>query len=196
MPAILTTCSWSYSIFERKRNRVGKRVLRKDLAPRARFELATLRLTAECSAVELPGNGTVDWKRPKKCKRPLSRRQRDLDTRPRLAVRASLRHGEIESASISNCETCLRGLLQSLRRGIVHDQIFENCEDVPAIAHDLFEEGAQRRLVLGFAVPLGQDRCRHLDIAPQLLSRVPAQEEAVEKGRLSLRELEILQPLI
>ncbi len=26
------------------------------LAPRARFELATLRLTAECSTVELPGN--------------------------------------------------------------------------------------------------------------------------------------------
>src|SRR5215472_6411325 len=30
--------------------------LLKDLAPRARFELATLRLTAECSTVELPGN--------------------------------------------------------------------------------------------------------------------------------------------
>ena len=27
-----------------------------NLAPRARFELATLRLTAECSTVELPGN--------------------------------------------------------------------------------------------------------------------------------------------
>src|SRR5206468_3521318 len=27
------------------------------MAPRARFELATLRLTAECSTVELPGNG-------------------------------------------------------------------------------------------------------------------------------------------
>ena len=26
------------------------------LAPRARFELATLRLTAECSTIELPGN--------------------------------------------------------------------------------------------------------------------------------------------
>src|SRR5215469_13390783 len=26
------------------------------MAPRARFELATLRLTAECSTVELPGN--------------------------------------------------------------------------------------------------------------------------------------------
>ena len=29
------------------------------MAPRARFELATLRLTAECSTVELPGNGQV-----------------------------------------------------------------------------------------------------------------------------------------
>src|SRR5260370_16169775 len=29
------------------------------LAPRARFELATLRLTAECSTVELPGNRTT-----------------------------------------------------------------------------------------------------------------------------------------
>jgi hypothetical protein len=27
-----------------------------NLAPRARFELATLRLTAECSTIELPGN--------------------------------------------------------------------------------------------------------------------------------------------
>jgi hypothetical protein len=30
--------------------------LRIKLAPRARFELATLRLTAECSTIELPGN--------------------------------------------------------------------------------------------------------------------------------------------
>lgn len=29
---------------------------RRRLAPRARFELATLRLTAECSTIELPGN--------------------------------------------------------------------------------------------------------------------------------------------
>ena len=36
------------------------------VAPRARFELATLRLTAECSTVELPGNGPsyeFDYKR-------------------------------------------------------------------------------------------------------------------------------------
>ena len=29
------------------------------MAPRARFELATLRLTAECSTVELPGNAVI-----------------------------------------------------------------------------------------------------------------------------------------
>ena len=29
------------------------------MAPRARFELATLRLTAECSTVELPGNRSM-----------------------------------------------------------------------------------------------------------------------------------------
>ena len=31
------------------------------MAPRARFELATLRLTAECSTVELPGNGQCNF---------------------------------------------------------------------------------------------------------------------------------------
>jgi hypothetical protein len=41
--------------------RVVSKPKEEDLAPRARFELATLRLTAECSAVELPGNGQVDF---------------------------------------------------------------------------------------------------------------------------------------
>src|ERR1700674_3088627 len=35
---------------------VSDSVSRGRMAPRARFELATLRLTAECSTVELPGN--------------------------------------------------------------------------------------------------------------------------------------------
>jgi hypothetical protein len=35
---------------------VSTRKFRRSLAPRARFELATLRLTAECSTIELPGN--------------------------------------------------------------------------------------------------------------------------------------------
>ena len=35
---------------------MAKQLKKKEkLAPRARFELATLRLTAECSTIELPG---------------------------------------------------------------------------------------------------------------------------------------------
>ena len=38
------------------------------MAPRARFELATLRLTAECSTVELPGNGQVGFQFTTTCR--------------------------------------------------------------------------------------------------------------------------------
>src|SRR6266436_8511816 len=38
---------------------VTRSTYRGRMAPRARFELATLRLTAECSTVELPGNWTA-----------------------------------------------------------------------------------------------------------------------------------------
>jgi len=78
----------------------------------------------------------------------------------------------------------------------VPDQILEDREDVPPIADDPFEKRAEGGLVLGFSIPLGQDGRRHLDVAPQFLGRVPAQEEAIEKGSLSLRELEVLQLLI
>ena len=44
-------------ILNRQKDR--RRQNSKGMAPRARFELATLRLTAECSTVELPGNGQV-----------------------------------------------------------------------------------------------------------------------------------------
>ena len=39
----------------------------RSLAPRARFELATLRLTAECSTIELPGNGKLDLQFTARC---------------------------------------------------------------------------------------------------------------------------------
>src|SRR5690242_220091 len=41
------------------RMQLHKRLNARELAPRARFELATLRLTAECSTIELPGNRQV-----------------------------------------------------------------------------------------------------------------------------------------
>jgi hypothetical protein len=87
-------------------------------------------------------------------------------------------------------------LLQALRCGIVADQVFEDCEDVAAVAYDALQQGAEGRFVARLAVPLGQDGRGHLYIAPQFFRRVPAQEGAIEKGGLSLRELEVLQLLI
>jgi hypothetical protein len=63
-----------------------KRLSAKDLAPRARFELATLRLTAECSTVELPGNcakyvfdsNTLTVATPIKSLRPVCIQDRDF----------------------------------------------------------------------------------------------------------------------
>src|SRR2546421_13060838 len=55
---VAKTCLHDTMIFWKQtvRMQVHKRLNSKNLAPRARFELATLRLTAECSTVELPGN--------------------------------------------------------------------------------------------------------------------------------------------
>src|ERR1700686_3158558 len=56
----LECCTYHVSgVLGRKRRdlpTLGSSLRQSVLAPRARFELATLRLTAECSTIELPGN--------------------------------------------------------------------------------------------------------------------------------------------
>jgi hypothetical protein len=84
-------------------------------------------------------------------------------------------------------------LLKALFLGIVANQIFENGEDMLAIAHDAFQQGTQRRLALRFAVPFGEHRCGHGNVAPKFLGGMTAQEQPIKKRRLSLRELEVLQ---
>ena len=60
--AAATTSLLRWGDSEKKEERAVRDYLKQeDLAPRARFELATLRLTAECSTIELPGNGQVDF---------------------------------------------------------------------------------------------------------------------------------------
>ena len=75
------------------------------------------------------------------------------------------------------------------------DQVFKNCENVLAVTHNGFQYRTQLRLADGFFVPLGQDGGGDLDVLAQLVGGMPAQEQAVEKGGLALRELKILQPL-
>jgi hypothetical protein len=86
-------------------------------------------------------------------------------------------------------------LLKALFGSVVAEQIIENGEDVLAVAENLFQAGAQLRLFHGFAIPLGKHGGGNLDIAAQLLGRMAAQKETVEKGGFTLRELEVLQRL-
>jgi hypothetical protein len=87
-------------------------------------------------------------------------------------------------------------LLQSLRSGIVAEQIFENGEDVLAVLDDAFQNRTKLRLALGFAVPLREHRGGDANVAAQFVSGMAAQEKAIEKRGFALRELEVLQGLI
>jgi len=83
--------------------------------------------------------------------------------------------------------------LNSLLVGVVTDEILEDCQDVPTVVDDALEHGAEVRLVLTFAVPLGEHGRRDGNIAAELVWFMTSQEEPVEEGGLTLRELEILQ---
>jgi hypothetical protein len=78
----------------------------------------------------------------------------------------------------------------------VADEILEDREDVPTVAYDAFEKGAECWFLARFTVPFCEHCGRHLYVAPQLFRGVASQEEPIEKGSLSLRELEVLQLLV
>ncbi len=50
----------------------------------------------------------------------------------------------------------------------------------------------QGRLALGLAMPFKQYRLWNFNVAAEFLSGMPAQEQAVEEGRLPLREVEVV----
>src|SRR6266849_550926 len=83
-------------------------------------------------------------------------------------------------------------LLKALRLRVVADQGLEDGQDVPPVFHHALEHIAEAGLALRLAVPTGQHGGRHFDVAAQLLSRVTPQEQPVKKGRLALRELQLV----
>ena len=93
----------------------------------------------------------------------------------------------------SETDRLRRDLLDALRLAVRPDERVEDGEHVAPVIYHALKNIFQLRIALGFAVPFGEDGARHLDIAPQLVSRMAAQEQAVEKSRLALRILEILQ---
>jgi hypothetical protein len=86
-------------------------------------------------------------------------------------------------------------LLQTLRGGIVANQIFENREDVLAVLNHSFENRAKLRLTLRFAIPFGEDRCGDTNVAAEFISGMAAEKKAVKERGFALRELKVLQSL-
>ena len=60
-------------------------------------------------------------------------------------------------------------LLQTLRSGIVADQIFEDGENVLAVLHDAFENRAELRLAFCFAIPFREDSGGDANIAAEFV---------------------------
>src|SRR6267143_2955621 len=72
------------------------------------------------------------------------------------------------------------------------DERIKNGQNVAAVIHHPRENVTQIGVTLCFAMPFGQDRGWNVDIAAQLIGGVAAEEQAVEKRRLTLREVEIV----
>jgi len=71
------------------------------------------------------------------------------------------------------------------------DKSVKDGEDMPAVFEHARENVTKLGFALGFAVPLGEDRWRNLNILPQFRRRMPPEEQAVEKRRFPLWILQI-----
>ncbi len=75
------------------------------------------------------------------------------------------------------------------------DERIEDGQNMAPIIHHARENVAQIGVALCLAMPFGQDRCRNFDVPSQLIRGVAAQEQAVKKRSLTLREVEIVDDL-
>lgn len=72
------------------------------------------------------------------------------------------------------------------------DQGVKDRQNVSAVLHHAHEDVAQFRFALRFAMPLRQNQRGNLDVPPQLLSGMAAQEKPVEKCGFPLGEIEVM----
>jgi hypothetical protein len=82
-------------------------------------------------------------------------------------------------------------LLDALLLSVPAHQGIENGEDVAPVFDHAIKNVAQFRIAFGVAVPLQEDRRRDFDIAAELLWRMAAQEEPIEKRRFPLGKGEV-----
>jgi hypothetical protein len=82
-------------------------------------------------------------------------------------------------------------LLNALLLGVPSNEGIEDGEYVAPIFDHTIENVAEFRVAFGIAMPLQKDRGRYLNIAAELLGRVPPKEEPVKKRRFPLGEGEV-----
>lgn len=84
-------------------------------------------------------------------------------------------------------------LLNSLDLTVRAHEGVKDGQDVTTVVNHAGKDVAELRIVLGLAVPLGEDHAGDFDVAPQLVGRMAAKEKPIEKGRFALREVQILE---
>src|SRR5712692_1083225 len=87
------------------------------------------------------------------------------------------------------------GLLHALRAGFGIDQGFENGEYVAAVFDHAAEDIPQAGFPLGLAIPFGDHCRRNFNVPAELLHGMAAEKQAVEKGGLTLRVVEVVPGL-
>lgn len=95
------------------------------------------------------------------------------------------------SENEEHCEAFGSGLLNALFLGVPADQRIEDRQDVSPVFDHAIEDVAEFGVALGVAVPLQQDGLGHFDITAELLGRMAAQEQTIEKRRFPLRKGEV-----
>jgi len=84
-----------------------------------------------------------------------------------------------------------RTLLNALLLAVPANQRVKDGEDMAPVFQHAGKNVAQPRLALGFAVPLGEDRGRHFDVATELFRGMATKEKAIEKSGFSLGKIEV-----
>src|SRR5215469_1062293 len=86
--------------------------------------------------------------------------------------------------------------LQALSLCVEANERIEDCQHMAPVFGDSFKSHSLFRLTQALTVPLGEHGGRNFNVAAQFLSRVTAEEQAVEESCLPLGKLEFAQRII
>jgi hypothetical protein len=97
-----------------------------------------------------------------------------------------------EDSSIEYGIDFIERLLDALGLAVRTYESIEEGEHMAPVIDDARENITELRVAFRLAVPFGQDCGWNFDVSPQLFRGITAQEEAIEKGRLTLWEVKIV----